>query len=79
MAFLLTNIFEKLNSRGKMSKFKRMSLKNLRKIQKTQAKTKNSSKKLKTQGKNSRPGRIFPRLASQVVLQKKAWVKQILS
>ena len=27
--------------------------------------------KLKTQGKNSRSGRIFPRLASQVVLKKK--------
>ena len=48
-----------------------MPLKNWRKIQKTQGKTKNSSKKLKTQGKNSRPGRIFPRLASQVVLKKK--------
>ena len=31
--------------------------------------------KLKTQGKNSRSGRIFPRLASQVVLKKMPDVK----
>ena len=33
-------------------------------------KTQNSSKKLKSQGKNSRSGRIFPRLGSQVMLKK---------
>ena len=43
---------------------------NLRKIQKSHGKAKNSSKKLKTQGENSRSGRIFPHLASQVVLKK---------
>ena len=71
MAFLLPNIFEKLNSRGEIPKFIRIWPKNWRKIQKTNGKTENSRKKLKTQGKNSSFGRIFPRLRDQVVLKKK--------
>ena len=70
MAFLLTNIFEKLNSRGKISICIRIWQYNWRKIQKSHGKTQNSRKKLNTQGKNSRSGRIFPHLASQVVLKK---------
>jgi len=46
MEFLLTNIFEKLNSRGKMSKFIRISQKKIKE------KSKNFKQKLKTQAKN---------------------------
>ena len=45
--------------------------KKLGKSQKTQEKTQNSRKKLKTQGKNSMSRRIAPLLTSQVMLKKK--------
>ena len=44
--------------------------KKLGKSQKTQEKTQNSRKKLKTQGKNSMSRRIAPLLTSQVMLKK---------
>ena len=49
--------------------------KKLGKSQKTQEKTQNSRKKLKTQGKNSMSRRIAPLLTSQVML-KKAWSRE---
>ena len=47
MTFLLTNIFEKLNSKGKISKFIRI-------WQKIEEQSKKLMEKLKTQAKNSK-------------------------
>ena len=67
MPFLWTNIF-------KFYKFQLFFTKNIeifRKLKKNWGeKTQNSSKKLKTQAKNSRSGRPFPRLRYQVMLKK---------
>ena len=70
MPFLLSIFFQKVKIREPFAKILKDIRKKLGKSKKTQEKTQNSRKKLKTQGKNSMSRRIAPLLTSQVMLKK---------